>query len=199
MDKDRAARFDHPSDDCETAASLPLKSLNPSLESFMPSTLERLFMFKAWADDELLTDLARLGDEHPVVGHALKALSHTLIVDRIFAAHLRNGKHAYTSANSHELPTLHDLSTSLRTSDLEYVAYTSGLNRKQLTERIHFTFTDGAPGCMSREEMLMHLVVHGAGHRGQIGALMLMSALAPSRDGFTTYLHATEAHLRGRR
>ena len=58
-----------------------------------------------------------------------------------------------------------------------------------------FTFTDGAPGCMSREEMLMHVITHGVGRRGQISAVMLLNSVKPPSDGFTTYLHKAEARV----
>jgi uncharacterized damage-inducible protein DinB len=155
----------------------------------MHDTLQRLFRYKAWANDELLTTLAGLGDESPVTGLAIKALCHSCIVDRIFAAHLRRKTHAYTSVNPGEMPTLEDLSAHIRTSDREYVDYVATLDAGQLAERIDFVFTDGARGRMSREEMLMHVITHGVGHRGQISALMLLNAIPPARDGFTTWLH----------
>jgi uncharacterized damage-inducible protein DinB len=164
----------------------------------MRDTLQRLFRYKAWANDELLTALAKLGSASPVANLAIKALSHTHVVDRIFAAHVRRRDHAYTSANLSEMPTLEDLSTDIRTSDREYVDYVAALDRGQLAERIDFTFTDGAPGCMSREEMLMHVITHGIGHRGQVSALMLLNSLTPAPDGFTTYLHTAEASTRRR-
>lgn len=164
----------------------------------MHETLNRLFQYKAWANDELLAELKKLGDESPVTNLAIKALSHTYVVDRIFAAHLRKKDHGYASANSSHLPTLGDLSADIRTSDREYVDYVSALDGDQLAEPIAFTFTDGAPGCMSREEMLMHLITHGAGHRGQVSAVMLLNSAAPAKDGFTTYLHEAEAVTRRR-
>jgi uncharacterized damage-inducible protein DinB len=164
----------------------------------MHDTLRRLFRYKAWANTELLTALARLDGESPITGLAIKALSHSYIVDRIFAAHLVQKAHGYTSANSSEMPTLEDLSADIRKSDREYIEYVSALDRDRLTERIDFTFTDGAPGCMSREEMLMHLITHGVGHRGQVSAVMLLNSVAPANDGFTTYLHKAEALTRGR-
>ena len=164
----------------------------------MHETLQRLFRHKAWANDQLLNALAGLGGESPIAGLAIKALSHSHVVDRIFAAHLRRQAHGYTSANLTEMPTLEDLSAEIRRSDREYVDYVSMLDRHQLAERIDFTFTDGAPGRMSREEMLMHVITHGIGHRGQISAVMLLNSLPPSRDGFTTYLHAAEGAARRR-
>jgi uncharacterized damage-inducible protein DinB len=164
----------------------------------MHDTLNRLFRYKAWADDALLTALAKLGDDAPVTHLAIKALSHSHAVDRIFAAHLRRKDHAYASANLGQMPTLKDLSADIRTSDREYVDYVSALDRDQLAEPIDFTFTDGATGRMTREEMLMHLITPGVGHRGQVSAVMLLNSVVPATDGFTTYLHVAEASARGR-
>ena len=164
----------------------------------MHDLFKRLFAYKAWANDELLTALARLGGDSPVMPLAIKALSHTHVVDRIFAAHLRLTPHAYVSANLGQLPTLEALSADIRATDREYIDYVSTLDREQLAERIDFTFTDGMPGRMSREEMLMHVITHGVGHRGQVSAVMLLNSVAPASDGFTTYLHQAEASTRGR-
>ena len=164
----------------------------------MHDTLQRLFRYKAWANDELLTALANLGSESPTTGLAIRALSHSYIVDRIFAAHMRRRAHAYTSANLSEVPTLEDLSADIRESDREYVDYVSALDRDQLAERIDFAFTDGAAGRMSREEMLVHVITHGIGHRGQVSAVMLLNSVLPAKDGLTTYLHEAEASTRRR-
>jgi putative sterol carrier protein len=67
-----------------------------------------------------------------------------------------------------------------------------------LAERIDFTFTDGEPGRMSREEMLWHVAIHGAGHRGQVGWIMMENSITPPADRFTTYLHKAEASTRHR-
>lgn len=164
----------------------------------MDNTLQRLFRYKAWANDGLLTALANLGGAAPITKLAIKALSHTYVVDRIFAAHLRGKEHAYTSANLSEMPPLGDLSADIRASDREYVDYVAALDPDQLAARIDFAFTDGLPGCMSREEMLLHVITHVVGHRGQVSAIMLLNSVAPASDGFTTYLHKAEALTRRR-
>jgi uncharacterized damage-inducible protein DinB len=168
------------------------------MQETMNGTLQRLFQFKAWANDELLTALAKFGPESPIPGLAIKALSHTYVVDRIFAAHMTRKAHGYNSANLSEMPTLEALSADIRTSDREYIDYVAALDPGQLAERIDFAFTDGVPGRMSREEMLMHVITHGIGHRGQVSALMLFNAVPPAKDGFTTYLHEAEASTRRR-
>jgi uncharacterized damage-inducible protein DinB len=164
----------------------------------MHDTLQHLFRYKAWANDELLTALGKLGGESPITGLAIKALSHSYVVDRIFAAHMKRTAHAYASANLSEMPALEDLSADIKQSDREYIDYVSALDQDQLAERIDFAFTDGAPGRMSRQEMLMHVITHGIGHRGQVSALMLLNCVPPAKDGFTTYLHEAEASTRRR-
>jgi uncharacterized damage-inducible protein DinB len=96
------------------------------------------------------------------------------------------------------MPTLQDLSADIRASDREYVDYVSTLDRDSLAERIDFAFTDGKLGRMSREEMLMHVITHGVGHRGQVSAVMLLNSVAPVKDRFTTFLHDAEALTRRR-
>jgi uncharacterized damage-inducible protein DinB len=164
----------------------------------MHDTLQRLFRYKAWANEELLARLTALGDQSPITALAIKAMSHSYVVDRIFAAHMRREDHGYVSANLEQLPSLEELCTETRKSDREYIGYVSALDRGQLEERIDFTFTDGAPGRMSREEMLLHVISHGIGHRGQVSAVMLFDSVPPARDGFTTYLHEAEGAARGR-
>jgi uncharacterized damage-inducible protein DinB len=164
----------------------------------MLELLQRLFRHKAWANDQLLNALAGLGDKSEITKLAIRALSHSYVVDRIFAAHLRRTGHAYGSANLTDMPTLSDLSADMRASDREYVDYVSGLDSDQLAEQIDFTFTDGSPGRMSREEMLMHVITHGVGHRGQVSAIMLLNSVPAANDGFTTYLHQAEAATRRR-
>lgn len=164
----------------------------------MNDTLHRLFRYKAWANDELLSALATLGNDSPITALAVKASSHSLVVDHIFAAHLRRKTHRYASANLSEMPALDDLAADIRSSDQTYIEYVAALAPAELAESIDFAFTDGAPGRMSREEMLMHVITHGVGHRGQVSALMLLNSLAPAPDGFTTYLHKAEASTRRR-
>lgn len=164
----------------------------------MHATIEKLFQYKANADDELLTALAKLDSDSRITGLAIQALSHTYVVDRIFSAHLQRQHHHYTSANLIQMPTLEELSADLRASDQEYVDYVSTLDRNLFQEPIDFAFTDGALGRMSREEILMHVITHGIGHRGQISAVMLLNSVTPLKDGFATYLHRAEAGTRRR-
>ena len=162
--------------------------------------LQSLFRYKAWANEELFSELEKLDSAgHEAEWHtAIRVLNHVYVVDRIFAAHLSGKPHAYTAANTPETPSLSDLHRAVTASDRWYVEYVAAISPELLSERLRFSFTDGKNGCMSREEMLMHVVTHGTGHRGQVSAVMLLHSASPAKDGFTTYLHEAEPATRGR-
>jgi uncharacterized damage-inducible protein DinB len=166
-------------------------------------TLQRMFKYKAWSNDQLLTALQRLDDGGYLRGRlvlrtARRILSHTYVVDRIFAANLQRQEHNYQAANTAQVPKLAELSEAIRASDQWYLGYVAGLDSAQLAESIDFTFTDGAPGRMTREEMLMHLAMHGDYHRGQVSILLTKNPIGFSAAPFTGYLHKAEASARRR-
>ena len=162
------------------------------------STLERIFSYKAKANDEILAAMRQFDDASPAREIAIRVLSHTYAVDRIFAANLTGAAHGYTSPNPSQAPSIEELSATIKTSDQWYINYVSRLDEAQLAERIDFTFTDGLPGRMSREEMLMHVTVHGEYHRGQISLIMMQNSITAPGDGFTSFLHKAEASTRRR-
>jgi uncharacterized damage-inducible protein DinB len=156
--------------------------------------LASLFKYKAWANGEILGKIKLIEPETQAAErqNAIRILNHTFVVDRIFAANLQRLKHEYTGTNTKDTPTLEQLDLSIKTSDAWYVDYVSKLTPESLSESIDFTFTDGAPGRMSREEMLSHVVLHGGYHRGAIGRIMTQLSMAPGRDVFTGFLHLSE-------
>jgi uncharacterized damage-inducible protein DinB len=162
------------------------------------STLQRIFSYKAKANDEILAAMRQFDDASPAMEITIRVLSHTYAVDRIFAANLTGAAHGYTSPNPSHAPSLEELSAAIKTSDQWYINYVSLLDEAQLGEPVDFTFTDGLPGRMSREEMLMHLTVHGEYHRGQISLMLMQNSITPPGDGFTTFLHKSEASSRRR-
>ena len=156
--------------------------------------LSSLFQFKAWADEELLATLQSVdatvheGERHA----AIRILNHIHVVDRIFAANLQKLPHPYTETNTPETPAPELLRVAVRETDLWYQGYVATMSQEELDEDIEFTFTDGALGRMSREEMLAHVVTHGGYHRGAVGRIMAQLAIAPPRELLTAFLHKAE-------
>ncbi|WP_218276635.1 DinB family protein [Pseudomonas sp. HMWF032] len=160
--------------------------------------LSSLLRYKAWANQELFAELQRLDPitQHSELHAALRILNHIHVVERIFVANLQGIEHRYSATNTHETPTLSALQQAVEETDRWYLDYAAGLSAEQLAERLSFTFVDGDAGCMSREEMLAHIVTHGGYHRGAVGRIMAQLQLAPPRDIYTRFLHEDQPQRR---
>ncbi len=157
-----------------------------------------LFKCKAWADAELHAAAALLGDNaDPTERHnAIRILNHIHVVDKIFIANLQSQKHQFTATNTTETPELDKLSWASQETDAVLLKLVASFNDAQLEETLQFTFVDGDKGTMSRSEMLMHVITHGAYHRGAVGRILTQQAVSAPRDLYTKYLHVSEPSRR---
>ncbi|WP_431047298.1 DinB family protein [Roseateles sp. L2-2] len=162
------------------------------------SLLVSLFDYKVWANAEMGKALRKVNDgaaDGQWLG-AIRTMNHMLVVDRIFAAHLTGEAHGYAAANTTDTPALEALLAAVKETDAWYVRYVAGLQPEQLSEAIHFTFTDGQAGRMTREEMLLHVITHATYHRGAIGRMLVEAGGGSPPDTLTRFLHIAEPERR---
>lgn len=162
------------------------------------SLLRTLFQYQAWANEDLLASIGRLhvahhGQERHI---AIRLMNHSLVVARIFAAHLTGREHGYTEDNTAETPSLTELHAALAASDQWYLEYLETISSNLLSEALPFVFTDGDRGCMSRREMLLHVATHGGYHRGEIGRLLAQLSITPPWDTLAVHLHRADPSRR---
>jgi uncharacterized damage-inducible protein DinB len=162
--------------------------------------LRDMFQYNAWANAEFFAKLALLDAErHHASRHdAIRLLNHCLVVNRIFIAHLTGTAHGYAASNTPETPTLEALCEAVAATDQWYLDYLPTLSAEALVAPIAFAFTDGDRGCMSRQEMLTHVAIHGAYHRGEVGRILRQISAALPWDTFAVYLHQAEPARRER-
>jgi uncharacterized damage-inducible protein DinB len=162
------------------------------------SPLHTLLAQKSWSDNELFDRLATVAaPEHAAMLHtAVRMLNHIHVVDRIFQAHLQGEPHGYTATNTEATPELAELQFAVAEVDGWYLQYVQRVTEAELRQAVAFRFTDGDPGTMTREEMLLHVVTHGAYHRGNVGQMLRSIGLAPPRDLLTRFLHVSEPQRR---
>ena len=157
------------------------------------ATLKSLFAYKAWANAELFALLGTLPPEHAEqVQAGIRTLNHIYVVDRLFRARLAGEPAPYSATNTKETPTLDQLRGDAAATDAWYVQYVSSVAESALPESLDFTFADGDRGRMSREEILLHVIAHGAYHRGNVGQVLKSISVAPPRDLYTKFLHQSE-------
>jgi uncharacterized damage-inducible protein DinB len=160
--------------------------------------LSSLFAQKSWANRELFDAVADVTQaEHAASRHtAIRTLNHIYVVDRIFRAHLLGEKHAYTATNTPETPELGELHFAVAETDLWFENHVATIGDEALGTSLSFQFTDGDSGTMTREEMLFHVLTHGAYHRGNVGQVLKGISVVPPRDLFTKFLHVREPSRR---
>ena len=162
------------------------------------TVLKSLFAQKSWANGELFEVLATAAPSTPAgpLQTALRTLNHIYVVDRIFRSHLKGETHGYAATNTTATPELGALNFAVAETDLWFEDYLAGVSDASLTESLAFRFTDGDAGRMTREEMLTHVITHGAYHRGNVGQVLKSIEITPPRDLFTKFLHLRESARR---
>ena len=153
-----------------------------------------LFAQKSWADRELFDAVAEIpSDEQADLRHtAIRTLNHIYVVDKIFLAHLMGEKHGYTATNTPQTPELGELHFAVAQTDVLFENYVATVDGETLAQSLAFQFTDGDTGTMTREEMLFHVLTHGAYHRGNVGQILKSALIVPPRDLLTKFLHVHE-------
>lgn len=166
--------------------------------------LLKMYRYQAWANGEFMTALNGLSAErHPVERElAIRLMNHSLVVSKIFAAHLLGERHHFAADNTPDTPELTALHAGLTAADCWYLDYVSTISPAMLSEAIPFVFTDGDNGCMTREEMLIHVVTHGGYHRGEVGRILTQVSNGSEPgiqlpwDTYAVHLHRTEPSRR---
>ena len=161
------------------------------------TTLKSLFGYKTWANSELFALLATLPEQHAEQLHTcIRTLNHSYVVDRLFRARLSGDPSPFEATNTKATPSLKQLAQDVATTDTWYQSYVSGISEKELSSILEFTFTDGDAGRMSREEILLHVLIHGGYHRGNVGQVLKSISVVPPRDLYTKFLHHSEPSRR---
>lgn len=162
----------------------------------MHEMLRTLYGYQAWANNDLFDKLTLLDPQAAEFRTALRLVSHHHVVAEIFAAHLSGTRHHHLSDNTVETPTLDALRASVAATDRWYQDYVLDVAPAQLDEAIAFTFTDGDKGNMTRHEMLLHVALHSAIHRGEVSRILSQLSITPPWDTLAVYLHQTQPSRR---
>jgi len=151
-----------------------------------------LIHYKRWATNGLNSVIAenldRLAADERVL--VLRLLDHIQAVDEIFSHNLEARPHGYRAPRSAELPSFDVLAGKARATADWYADYADALLPEEVDEALAFSFANGEPARMTRGEILLHVAMHAAGHRGQVALLLQKSGIQPWPDRITDFLRA---------
>ena len=144
--------------------------------------LERLFDHLAWADDRVLGAL----EQAPATSaRTLKLLAHLLSAERIWMLRLQNedtGKEIVWP----DL-TLVQCRAMAEASRTGYREILRTATEARLAALVSYRTTKGDPMTTSMADILFHVALHGAYHRGQIAALLRGEGLEPANTDFIMF------------
>ena len=149
----------------------------------MDHQLTRLFQHLSWADREVLEALAK--DPEPPA-EALKLLGHILAAERMWLARIRRedttGLRVWPEA-----PTLDQCRQRMAENHSGYQALLASVQDTELAAPIAYRTTRGDPFRNTLGDILLHVALHGAHHRGQIAALARRAGQEPARTDFIVF------------
>lgn len=153
----------------------------------------RMMRYKRWATNGLnaviAENLGRIVEPDRIL--VLRLLDHIETVDDIFRHHLEGRWHGHLTPRSIELPGFETLARQAAATADWYVAYAEGLPGDRREETVDFSFANGEAARMTREEILLHVALHGTWHRGNIGVILQKNCIEPWPDRFTDFLDET--------
>jgi uncharacterized damage-inducible protein DinB len=151
--------------------------------------LRRQFAYDAWANREVLAALNRSASTEISPGRTLQLLAHILSADRLWLERLRQ--------QPQSLPVWPNFSLDQCETQIAELArlwseYLGQLSAAQLSENVGYKNSKGEPWANSVEDVLTHVILHSAYHRGQIASEMRASGEQPA---YTDFIHAARQHL----
>jgi uncharacterized damage-inducible protein DinB len=147
----------------------------------MLENIQRLFAYDDWANREILTVLQKL--EVPPA-RSVKLLAHIVSAERLWLERLRLQKQIY--------PVWPDFSLDqckLEVQELPQLwkQYLASMKEACLSRSLTYKNTKGESWTSQKQDILMHVILHSAYHRGQIAADMRAAGITPA---YTDFIHA---------
>lgn len=143
----------------------------------------RLFEHVWWADGRILEALKATGGKPD---KALKLFAHVLAAERVWLARLKG-------EDSSVLPIWPDLGLEecgawIEENKAGYAAFLSGLKDEDLAGAVTYSNSSGTIFNTAIGDILTHVSMHGAYHRGQVSMTMRTEGYEPVNTDFITFV-----------
>jgi uncharacterized damage-inducible protein DinB len=148
--------------------------------------LQRLFSYDTWANKEVLVSLQRIGRPP---ARSIELLAHILSAERLWLERIE--------ARPQTMPVWPSLALAQCEQEIESIsgrlrAYLSAIDEEELTRKIQYTNSKGEGFLNEVQDILMHVVMHSAYHRGQIASDVRSMGFEPA---YTDFIHAVRQRL----
>jgi uncharacterized damage-inducible protein DinB len=148
--------------------------------------LRRQFAYDAWANREVLSVIRGDGGEPQA---AVKLMAHILSAEGLWLERLKGEPQSLPVWPEFDLDQC-----KARAKELEglWVKHLSAISSSGLAETISYKNSKGEAWSSTVQDVLTHVVMHSAYHRGQIASLMRANGQTPA---YTDFIQAVRAGL----
>jgi uncharacterized damage-inducible protein DinB len=147
--------------------------------------LRRQFAYDAWANREVMAAIrTRAGDER-----ALQLMSHIVAAERLWLERLEQKPQTLPVWPKADLNSCEAQAAELSRLWMEYL---QGITGEDLARKISYKNSKGEVWVSTVEDVLIHVVVHSAYHRGQIASHMRSIGQTPA---YTDFIHGVRQGL----
>jgi uncharacterized damage-inducible protein DinB len=153
-----------------------------------------LTRYSSWANSLLYLAIGELPEDELtkprqiVFGNLIRTLNHVYTIDLVFQAHLEGREHGFKTRTPDVRLSFSELRMAQATLDSWYIRYAEEMSDRLGEEMVDFTFIGGGDGCMSRGDILLHVVNHTTYHRGHIAAMMYQIPAQPPTTDLPVFL-----------
>ena len=153
----------------------------------MKEHFQRLFQHANWADRRVLDVLRK---QSPDNERARKLFCHVLAAERAWITRL-GGQDSATIPIWPDL-SFDDCASWLEQNAASYSQFLDDLTADGLDHVITYRNSKGAEFNTPVQEVLTHVALHGAGHRGQIAAALRDAGNEPANTDFITFVREVQ-------
>jgi uncharacterized damage-inducible protein DinB len=148
--------------------------------------LRREFAYNAWANGEVLVVIRSSGNRNP---RLLQLMAHIFSAEGLWLERLKGEPQSMAVWPEFDLEQCEVRAKELRHSWDEYL---KPISSDGLAQKISYKNSKGEPWNNTVQDVLTHVVVHSAYHRGQIASLMRAMGQTPA---YTDFIHAVRQGL----
>jgi uncharacterized damage-inducible protein DinB len=152
----------------------------------MNTHIKRMLRAMSWADQQML---AAVRDCPAVEAEALPLVAHVLGAEHVWLSRLRNQPAAHSAWPTLTLLECERLADENTTA---YELFVSGLGDNDLVAVTPYCNSKGEEFTNSVIDILTHVVVHGAYHRGQVAKALGRAGVAAVNTDYITFARSVE-------
>lgn len=156
----------------------------------MLESLHRLFAHMRWADERALEALRRAD---PVPPPALEVYAHLLGAEHVWLARLQQRPASVAIWPTLDLDACERLA---RENAAEFDDLLDALTPDELHQTVSYQNSAGQGFDTRREDILLHVAMHGSYHRGQVATLLRQAGAVPEPTDYIAFVRGFAAATR---